>query len=79
MEKEMLELKIRFRFLMTLMKMSKRESQIQSVRKMNYKELNLYLQQTHGLLKYRIPEVCDLYAYAYNRKIMLKRKFVFAP
>ena len=78
MNRELLELKIRLRFLMTLLKMSKRKSMIQSIRDMNYKELNLYLKETHGLLKYRIPEVCDLYAYAYNRKVMLKREYALS-
>jgi|TARA_R100000742_G_C4265760_1_gene83814 hypothetical protein len=76
MKKEMIELKVKMRFLMFLIKQRKKSRQIDSIRKMSFKELNVYLEKTHALLKYRIPEINNLYSYAYNRKIAMKRNYL---
>lgn len=68
----MVELKVKMRFLMFLIKQKKKASQIESIRGMSFKELNVYLEKTHAMLKYRIPEINNLYSYAWNRKIKMK-------
>ncbi len=60
---------------MFLIKQGKKARQIDSIRNMNFKELNVYLQKTHAMLKYRIPEINNLYSYAFNRKIKMKHDY----